>query len=984
MRQTSTKKKSAGKPVEIETKLKPEGISEKNQKQLQNIFQHAPAAIAVYEGSEYKYILANKAYEKLTNRKAADLLGKSFHEVFPELTGTGAFELFDNIFKNEESFTAPEYAAMVDIKNDGVLKQCYFNFSMESLKNDLGEIYAIISMSYDITEQVEARKKIEESDKALRASQEALKRNEKQLQNIFNTTTVAIGVLEGPEYKYSLVNPVTCQITNRTKEELLGKTVKQVFPEVEAQGIFKLYDEVYNTGIPFAINELPMQMDLLRDGIVRPYFLDLSCNALRNSDDQIYALLLTAVNVTYQVEARNKIEESEKQQAFLLELSDTIRMLDNPVDIEEAVTKFTREFMDADWCFYRTIEEDNAIILRDAMREDLSSVAGVYSLSSFTLLKAAFDKGCPFIVDDVHTTDILDEELKQLCIQLQNISFINVPVIKNGKPVGALCLVQSKPRKWTDAEVQLSVETAERTWAAVKRAKAEEALHKSEEKYRTLFTSIDQGFALCELVRNKEGKGIDYYVLEVNPTYEKQSGVSIEMVRGKTILQAFPTVDKQHIYTYAAVVDNQCPVVFEQYFEVNHRWHELKVYPGKKDKFIVLFNDITERKLFEKELMEAKVFAENAVKSKQQFLSNMSHEIRTPLNSIIGFANVLLKNELSVRQKEYLQAIKTSSKSLNLLIDDILDLAKVDAGKMTFEKQPFDIHKSIISILHSFDLKIKEKNLKLIKEYDSKIPSILLGDSLRLNQIFLNLLSNAVKFTHKGKITLSVKLLSETEENVTLEFAVTDTGIGIADNKLNSIFNLFEQAELSTSHAYGGTGLGLAIVKQLIEAQGGLITLRSKLGEGSTFSFILPFGKTNIKLEEEMEIVKPDSEIKNLRVLVAEDVILNQLLIKIILSDFGFEYEIVGTGKMAIEKMQTHTYDIILMDLQMPEMNGFEATEYIRKTLKSQIPIIALTADVTTADVTKCKEFGMDDYISKPINENLLYSKMMKLVKKKL
>ncbi|MBC7641290.1 MAG: response regulator, partial [Flavobacterium sp.] len=177
-------------------------------------------------------------------------------------------------------------------------------------------------------------------------------------------------------------------------------------------------------------------------------------------------------------------------------------------------------------------------------------------------------------------------------------------------------------------------------------------------------------------------------------------------------------------------------------------------------------------------------------------------------------------------------------------------------------------------------------------------------------------------------------------------------------------------------------GLGLSIVKQLVEGQGGSVSVKSKLGEGSAFSFILPFGKTNLKLEEEIILINPNSEIKTLRVLVAEDVALNQLLIKIILIDFGFEYDIVGNGKLAIEKMQTNTYDIILMDLQMPEMNGFEATEYIRKTLKSHIPIIALTADVTTVDLSKCKEFGMDSYISKPIEEKLLYNKIVELVKK--
>lgn len=400
------------------------------------------------------------------------------------------------------------------------------------------------------------------------------------------------------------------------------------------------------------------------------------------------------------------------------------------------------------------------------------------------------------------------------------------------------------------------------------------------------------------------------------------------------------------------------------------------------EKLILLaISDITESKLFENNLIEAKNLAENATKSKQQFLANMSHEIRTPLNSILGFTNVLLKTELDAEQKEFIQAIKTSGKSLNVLINDILDLAKVDAGKMTFEKQPFEIYKSINSILHSFDFKIKEKNVELVKKYDSKIPPVLLGDSLRLNQIILNLLSNAVKFTHQGKIIVSTKLLNEDEENVVIEFAVSDTGIGIAVNKIDSIFNLFEQAELSIANSYGGTGLGLTIIKQLIEAQGGSISVKSKLGEGSTFRFILPFGKTNLIAEEDIEILKRDTKIKNLRVLVAEDVILNQLLIKIILSDFGFEFDIVDNGKIAIEKLQTNTYDIILMDLQMPEMNGFETTAYIRKTLKSKIPIIALTADVTTADVSKCKEFGMDNYISKPINENLLYSKIVELIK---
>jgi PAS domain S-box-containing protein len=418
---------------------------------------------------------------------------------------------------------------------------------------------------------------------------------------------------------------------------------------------------------------------------------------------------------------------------------------------------------------------------------------------------------------------------------------------------------------------------------------------------------------------------------------------------------------------------------------------------------VVVARDITEQKRIENELIESKIFAEfatliaeeaktnaenstliaeNAVKAKQQFLSNMSHEIRTPMNAIIGFTKVLLKTELSSKQSEYLSAIKLSGDALIVLINDILDLAKVDAGKMLFEQTPFKISLSISSMLHLFDTKIQEKNLVLVKEYDKQIPEVLLGDPVRLHQIILNLVSNAVKFTSHGSITLSVRLIKQDESKVTIEFAVSDTGIGIPDQKIDKIFENFQQASSGTSRIYGGTGLGLAIVKQLVEQQGGVVGVKSEIGKGSTFSFTLSFYKTKATAEIEVETIILDNEIKNINVLVVEDIALNQLLMKTLLDDYGFEREIAANGKIAIEKLQAKTYDIILMDLQMPEMNGFEATEYIRNTLHSKIPIIALTADVTTVDLEKCKAVGMNDYIAKPVDEKILYNKILGLVKK--
>jgi CheY-like chemotaxis protein len=347
-----------------------------------------------------------------------------------------------------------------------------------------------------------------------------------------------------------------------------------------------------------------------------------------------------------------------------------------------------------------------------------------------------------------------------------------------------------------------------------------------------------------------------------------------------------------------------------------------------------------------------------------------------------------LKTELTEKQKEYLDAIKISGDALIVLINDILDLAKVDAGKMTFEQKPFKLSDSVSSMIHLFDAKAKEKGIELEKEYDRSIPATIIGDPVRLQQVVLNLLSNAVKFTNKGKITLGVKMLRDEEEKIILEFSVLDTGIGIPENKLESIFENFQQATNETSRLYGGTGLGLAIVKKLVEAQHGKVWVKSRLDEGSGFYFTLGFRKVKEeekkkeRREEGKKVNKKETKkVGNAKILVVEDVTLNQLLMKTLLEGFGFTADIAGNGKIAIEKMQKNEYDLILMDLQMPEMNGFETTGYIRSKMNSDVPIIALTADVTTVDVEKCRAVGMDDYLAKPINEKLLYSKMMKYLK---
>ena len=497
-------------------------------------------------------------------------------------------------------------------------------------------------------------------------------------------------------------------------------------------------------------------------------------------------------------------------------------------------------------------------------------------------------------------------------------------------------------------------------------------------------------------------------ITDMNKAMVIATGVSRKKLKGSDFKDYFTNTEKaskvyKEVFSKGFVIDYPLTIKDHKLTDVLFNGSVYKDENKNVIGAVIVARDVTEQKRVAKELLEAKTFAElateiseiakvkaesatrlaeDAVKSKQQFLSNMSHEIRTPMNAIIGFTKVVLKTDLTPKQKEYLEAIKLSGDALIVLINDILDLAKVDAGKMTFEQAPFKLDLSIAAMLHLFETKIQEKNVVLVKNYDSKIPKVLLGDSVRLHQIILNLVSNAVKFTNQGKITVCANLMHQDDKKVTIKFDVIDTGIGISETKIDNIFENFQQASSNTSRIFGGTGLGLAIVKQLVEAQGGTISVKSKLDKGTSFSFILDFMKTTDDAIAEIDILELDTEINNIKVLVVEDMPLNQLLIKTLLDDFGFNCEITSNGKLAVDILKTKTFDIILMDLQMPEMNGFEATDYIRNKLKLNIPILALTADVTTVDVEKCKAVGMNDYLAKPIDEKLLYQKIVSLVKK--
>ena len=402
------------------------------------------------------------------------------------------------------------------------------------------------------------------------------------------------------------------------------------------------------------------------------------------------------------------------------------------------------------------------------------------------------------------------------------------------------------------------------------------------------------------------------------------------------------------------------------------RWFPV-VRNGQTIMFIGYALDISETIKSRELIVEARVIAEKATLAKSEFLSKMSHEIRTPLNAIIGLTEILLQEKIEDDLVTYVQSMKYSADNLLGIINEVLDFSKIEAGKLTFERTPFDLRWILNGVRQTFEFRLNELGIDFISEIDEDIPTTLIGDRIKLNQIFLNIVGNAIKFTEKGFIRITAFLTKSEDNQCWVEFKIQDTGIGIAASRIEHVFKGFEQEALDTTRKYGGTGLGLTITKRIIEGQNGTIKVESEKGVGTTFIFTLPFGISfeQYNFDEKGDTQGPNDLSRN-KILIAEDNLMNQLVLKKVLEKWSPQLTIVENGIEALKKMKTETYNLVLLDIQMPEKGGIETIKDWRKYEKENelnpTPVVALTADAFSESRTVAMEAGMDDFLSKPID----------------
>lgn len=945
---------------------------------LDQIFSESFAFQTILSVPDYRYLRTNAQHLKLIGK--TDIIGKTITEIEPDLEAQGIYTLLDNVVKTGIPYKGTEIPIHYAAVGNEAEKTVYLDFIYQPLRDENKKIYAISALGHDVTERVLARNSLEKVAHTIE--------NERQnFRNLFKETPEMVCILKGPKHRFEFVNEAHVRVLGF---DATGKEVRDAQPEsVEVHG---LLDEVYRTGVTARLHEIPVTL------LDRVRFFNLTYSACYDVNHKIDGVMILGTEVTDNVLNR----EGTKLQRSVLEMA-----LDgSPMSsVLEAVAKMVETQAGTGLLASILLLDKDKYLLHGAApglpseyNEAINGIEigpDVGSCGSAAFLKETV------IVEDIES-DTRWEKFKFLPLQYGLRSCWSTPIYSSGRNLlGTFALYSNEIRKPTAFELQL-VDIAARTTALILERKSEadkrqQALNElslardeAERSRQELYSFFMQAPAPMVVLT-----GPYHYFTLANPLYEKFVG---RKVVGHTLSEVFseeevgqyrPILD--HVYnTGETYVGHDLPLALRNDDgSTTQHWIDVSYTPYRGDdnkiKGILTFvQDVTSQYLARteiesrnKELQIAKDEAERANQLKSAFLANMSHEIRTPLGAMLGFSDLLRDPGLSTLERSnYIDILTRNGEQLSFIINDILDLSKVEAGHLALEFGKVTsktLGEEVVSLL---SVKAKEKDLELVFECDPTTPEVITTDQMRLRQILVNLVGNAIKFTHQGSV--SIRSYGETSadgKQVKLNYEIKDTGIGISKEHIEQLFERFVQADNSMTRRFGGTGLGLALSRRLARSLGGDVTIVSSLeGKGTVFKIMVADQPDKLSAAEETAQANGKKESKltpnmldDVNVLVVDDSPDNQELLSAFLENYGAKVDLAENGLAGCKKALGGNFDVIIMDIQMPEMDGYTATQKLRSAGYEK-PIIALTAHAMSEVRRKCLNVGCNDHLSKPIN----------------
>ncbi|MCX6278327.1 MAG: PAS domain S-box protein [Bacteroidetes bacterium] len=941
-------------------------LSEKKIKQerdlLRIIIENIPDPIYVKD-LEGRKILLNKAEADLLNASSPEeVMGKTDADFYPPEVAEKT-RLEDQRIIDQKTPMIHEEGRIITRLGEEIWlegnKIPYFD--------ENGNVLGIIGISHNIT----ARKQTEAK----------LRENAEKYQSIFNTF-IDLYYRTDLQGNILALSPSVFQLSGYYPEDLIGNNVAKVYSNIESRN--KMLELLLEKGV---VNDYENVL-IKKDGTLVP--VSITIHLTKDSDGRVQFIEGTIRDITERKESEEKLGKLLQLQNLLTHIA--TEFINIPVEnSDEAVNRLltligNQNQIDRVYIFNydfvsKTMSNSHEWCA-EGITPEIKNLQAIL-LSQLPAWVETHLKGEMLIVPDVSKLE--QESVMRQILEPQGVkTLITVPMFLHGECLGFVGFDSVKiVKQWSGEEITFLKLLADLLCNVVDRKRTEHSLVTREAYLKSIFNNVPYLMWL----KNIYGQ----YLLVNQPFLDYFSFTDHDSPIGKTAKDLWAqNISQNFIFQDNEVLRTQKLKIVEEQVDFHGKkvWFEIFRAPildpnGKLLGITGIARDITHRIMADREFKKATEAAESSNIAKTHFLATMSHEIRTPLTAIIGMIRLLRKTYLDEQQMKLLTNMNLSSDNLLTVITDILDFSKIESGQIDIEKTNFNIHELFRRVYDANEYGAEGKNIKLKYSVDPAITEFLIGDPLRMQQILNNLVGNAIKFTQEGTVELHCKLTGSENGKNRIMFEVEDTGIGISPDNQKKIFNSFQQEDESITRTYGGTGLGLAICKQLVELMGGKLSLESakKVGSRFFFTLVIPNGSA-IKSEVLEPFVESEfSSLSGYRILLVEDNKFNQFIAEAMLEKWGATTMIAEDGQQAVDKLRVESFDLILMDIQMPVMDGITASKIIRQNLKLQTPILALTANVVKGIVDRCEKAGMQGYISKPFDEDELYARIFSALK---